>query len=60
MPVFSMARDGAISIGELYFEAGIATPGSVRIPVCGFAVGLRNWKRYKKSGEKPAGYPRSK
>lgn len=55
-----MARDGAISIGELYFEAGIATPGSVRIPVCGFAVGLRNWKRYKNSGEKPAGYPRNK
>lgn len=55
-----MARDGAISIGGLYFEAGIATRGSVRIPVCGFAVGLRNWQSYKNSGEKPAGYPRNK
>lgn len=57
MPELSMVRDDANSMGELYFEAGITTPGLVTIPVCDFTVVLRNWQKYGNSGEKPVGYP---
>lgn len=35
-PLQSMVRVDANSIPELYFEAGIAAPGLVTIPVCDF------------------------
>lgn len=33
MPEYSVIRDNANSIGKLYFEADIATPGLMMIPV---------------------------